>query len=168
MRLFAEEGNVLGMIIPVDLAGAAGGAAVGRIDTKHYGHFEILIFKAAGAAAEPIVLTLTQYDAASAGNSKALPIPNGVYVKAHANIEDATAFVKEARDPSNTEKYTGTSAVQKEGIFLVPIDPEYLDVENGYRWFDVAIADTGSAGACLGAAVVLGFDPRYTPPPDAI
>lgn len=168
MRILAEEGNIFPQIIPVDLAGGAN-AAVGRIDTKNYSNFSLCIVKNAGAANEPIVATLSQHDVATAGTPKELDIKHGVYVKAHANIEDATAFAKEDHDAAPNEHiYTGTSSVQKEAFIEIPIAAADLDQENGYRWFSVAIADTGVGGACIGAAFVLAWNPRYTPPPDAV
>jgi len=162
MRNFAEEANTFVLVLPVDLGGQAN-PSIGRVNMAQYDHAEICIIKAAGTAAEPVVVTVIQSNAASGGSSKALTLRNGIYVKTHANIEDATAFAKEAEDSAGV--YTATSAIAKEGIIKIPINSEDLDNENGYHWFSASIADTGVAN--LGVMYVDVFGARYTPPPDA-
>src|SRR5262245_3423539 len=143
MRSIAQEGNIFGQILPVDL-GAGANAPFVRLDVKNYEMFEILIYKAAGIAAEPVVATLQQHNASTAGTSKALPISNGIYVKTGTNMQDATAFTRENPDAApNDNRYTGTTSIQKAGVILIPIHAAELDVSNGFRWFSLSIADTG-------------------------
>lgn len=167
MRLFAEEAGIFPMVVPVDLAGA-GNDAVTRVNMTKYAHAEIVIFKAAGAAAEPVVVTLSQHTVGTGGTPKALAIPRGVYVKNATAIADTTVFVKEARDDApNTNRYTGTSSVEKQAFITIPVRAEDLDTNNGYVWLSAAIGDVGN-GAQIGACFVLCFDPQYSPAPDAI
>lgn len=166
MKCLAEECGVFVMVPPIDMGGGAN-AGITRVDMRQYRHAEIVVVKDAGQAAEGVVLTVWQTDVGTGGSPKALSIPHGVYVKFATNIEDATAFVKEARDAApNPHRYTSTSSIQKEAVISIPIDAIDLDQNNGYFWLHANIADTGGAGA-VGTCFIIATDPHYLPAPDA-
>ena len=167
MRSFAHEGNIFPHINAVNLASGAN-PCIRRVDVSGYNHFELLLIKNLSTAVEPVVLTVLQADAVTAGNSKALEIAQGIWVKGHANIEDATGWVKQTPGATPTTNHIWTEAiVETESITLIPFDTAQLDSINGYKWVDASIADTGN-GACIGVLAVLCFNPRVTPPPDSV
>lgn len=166
MKCLAEEANIFVMVPPIDL-GSGANAGITRVNMSKYRHAEVIIVKDAGQAAEGVVVTLWQTDVGTGGTPKKLAIPRGVYVKFATNIEDATAFVKEANDGStNTHQYTSTTSIQKEAVISIPVNASDMDVNNGYVWLHANIADTGGAGA-VGTCFILATDPQYEPAPDA-
>lgn len=166
MKCLAEECGIFVMVPPIDMGGGAN-AGITRVDMSLYRHAEIIIVKAAGQAGEPVVVTLWQTNVGTGGTPKALNIPHGIYVKYATNIEDATAFEKEAADASpNAHQYTSTSSISKEAVISIPVNASDMDVNNGYVWLHANIADTGAAGA-VGTCFILATDPQYQPAPDA-
>lgn len=166
MKCLAEEANIFVMVPPIDM-GSGANAGITRVNMSKYRHAEVIIVKDAGQAAEPVVVTLWQTNVGTGGTPKKLAIPRGVYVKFATNIEDATAFAKEANDGStNTHQYTSTTSIQKEAVITIPVNASDMDVNNGYVWLHANIADTGGAGA-VGTCFILATDPQYEPAPDA-
>jgi len=57
--------------------------------------------------------------------------------------------------------YTDAVSAEAQGLFVIDIQADDLDVDNGFDCVQVSIPDTGSAGAQIGCALYLLHEPRY-------
>lgn len=162
MKLLAEELQIAAGFVPVDLAGAAGGAG-DWVSLKHYRHVAIVVLKAAGAAAEDPIVTITQATDVSGTGAKALNFTR-VDRKRGADLFAIGQFTKVTQAAANT--YNGDSGDVQE-LFVIEFNAEDLDADGGFDCVRAAIADVGTT-AQLGAMLYILTGPRYTPPPSAI
>ena len=93
--------------------------------------------------------TLQQHDASTGGNSKALAITNPYFHK----VASATTFTK-VEISTAASNIVPTVLAADEGIIVFDILAEDLDVNNGYAWVSVNVADS-TAAKVMGAVYVL-------------
>jgi hypothetical protein len=153
-KFLLEDKGIKQAFLPVDLNTAA---VVGeRVKAEDRVAIVLAMGDSVGATVQ---ITLKQHNAASGGTSKALSIANKYYVKAGT----AKAFTKvEPEVAADAYDLSATFAAQ-EGIVVLEVLPEDLDVNNGFSHVSVEIADSGAAKLASGLYIVESkFKPAHS------
>lgn len=122
-----------------------------------------LLIKAAGTANDDPVLAFKQYTAASSGTTADLAVVTRVFYKQEATLDNDEPWVLATQAAGAAYTGNGTSA-ETQMLLAVYIGADQLS--DGYAWVGVDLADTGSAGAQLGAGIYILHDLKVqrTPP----
>jgi len=149
-----EQANAKQIFAPVDLNTAA---VTGARISMAKGDRVAVVLSLGDSTAATLEVTFKQHNAASAGTTKALEIMNKYYHKAGA----ATSFTEVA--PTVVDDVFDLSSVfaGEEGILVFEVRAEDLDVNNGYAWMSINIAD--SAAAKIGAGLYIIHDANSLP-----
>lgn len=150
----AEKMNFKQVAVPSDAAAGLTGA---RIKLDKGSRMAILISMGDSTGAGAVTVSFQQHDAASAGNSKALSVANPYYHKVAA----ASVFTKV--QPSSAASSVDVTALfaSDEGLLVVEVLAEQLDVNNGYYWFSMNVAATTAAK--IVGAVYVAHDAKNMP-----
>lgn len=161
-----EKLQIVSGVVPINLATGANDGDF--VSLKGYGRCAVVFFAAAGVAAQDPTLVLEQaQDVANTGsNAKALDFTR-VDTKQGAALTAVGTFTKVTQVAN--DEYTSDTAGETQQIWVVDIEAEMLDVDNGYDCIRARVADTGST-AKLGCMLYLLHDPRFNtdPLPSAI
>ncbi len=143
-------------IAPVNLATGANTGA--RQFMGNLSSITVLFIGAAGAAAEPPVLTLKGHTAVTAGTTANLAVVDTWYTKSEATLDNDEAWTANTQAAAAT--VTGTAQVQQMIAFTVR--PEQLAA--GQKYISVDIASVG-VGAQVGTLVYIaeGVSPHGVP-----
>lgn len=155
---FAEQANIVAMV-PLDMAGSAG-LATGWASMKNFHRATVVLWCAAGGAAEPPTITLQQALDVSGGTAKNLASIAKAYKKEHATALQGVgpwAVV----DQAAAATFLGTAQVQ--AVYAVDVRAEDLDTANNYDCIQATVADVG-ATAKLGGLMLILWGARYEPP----
>lgn len=144
MEGFLLEHNNLAADVPSDLDTAFVGK---RISVK--ADRIAIIINMGDSTAAVVNFSLLQHDAASAGNSKALAIANKYFYKAGA----ATVFTAVEPTSAASSFDVSTQFAAQEGILVLEVLQEDLDVNNNFSHISVTAADTTAAK--IGSVVYL-------------
>jgi len=159
--LLVEQMQIVSAIVPVDLNTAANNGD--WVSLKNFARCSIVLFKAAGTAGDDPVLTVRQASAVDGTGAKALNFTRiDAKVGTQTGIGTFTAVTQAA---ANT--YTDAVSAEAQGLFVIDIKSEDLDVANGFDCIQFQVPDTG-ANAQLGCALYLLWGSRYSPPKSAI
>lgn len=159
---FLDEHQIVAAIIPVDSqAGANNGDWVSM---KFYDQLVIVVFKAAGVAGDDPVLKLQQATVVAGSDAKDLLFTR---VDSKVGAQTGIALFTE-HDQVAATSYVDAVSAEAQGLFVIEVRGEDLDRANGFDCVQLSIADTGSAGAQLLAALYILGMPRYMPPQTAI
>jgi hypothetical protein len=159
--LFAEQVQVCAGFVPVDMSAAANNGD--WVSMKNFARCTIVLFKAAGTAGDDPVLTVRQATAVDGTGAKALN-----FTRVDSKVGTLTSvgtFTANTQAAANT--YTDAVSAEAQGIFLIDIKSEDLDVANGFDCVQFQVPDIG-ANAQLGCALYLLWGSRYNPPVSAI
>ena len=135
------------------------GAGTGkRVRMSRAAELTIVIFKGVGSGTDNPVITVQQHTASTGGTSTNLAIVDHYYQKTGAptltGSETWTRYAQAAgatiTDPG------GVTSATKEIIVAIPIHGQSLS--DTYGWVSASIADTGAAGAQLGAVLYVLSD----------
>lgn len=153
-KMLAEIATVKQGCLPVDLNG---GAVVGaRISLAKGDKLSILVSMGDSTAAVAD-FTLQQHNAASAGTSKALSVANPYFYKKGAE----TKLTKVEPVAAASNYVLSTQFANDEGVVIFEINGDDLDVDGGFAWASLDIAD--STAAKLGAMVYVLSNVRFSP-----
>lgn len=152
-----EKLNLKQLGAPVDLNTAAVTGARIKLDKGNRLAFIVSMGGSTGATVE---FTLQQHNAASAGTSKALSVANPYYHKVAA----ASVFTKVEPSSAASVYDLSTLFAADEGIAVLEVLAEDLDVQGGFYWASLNIADSGAAkiGSVLYAVHESYFEPAYS------
>lgn len=148
-------------IVPLgNLTDVVAGAFTGDfINLANFQRCSLVFFKEPGAAGEDPVYTLLQATS-NGGATKAL-VPKRVHSKQAATDLTAVArFSDVAATDISTNTVTNATLAEQVAVHVVDILPEDLDVDNGYSWIQVTIADVGTTGAQWIAPLAILEGPR--------
>ena len=143
----AEEKGLKTGILPQSVTGSTVSGA--RISLKNLDRVAVAI-TVADAASAALTATLRQHDAASSGNSKDLSVDNKYYHKSAAE----TAFTKVEPSAAAAEYDLFALVGEDEGLVILEVLAEDLDVNNGFDHFSVNVA--GDATARVVGALYVG------------
>ncbi len=154
-----ERQQVKQAMAPVDLNTAAITGA--RISMGNFNKV-CVVLDMGGSAGATVEMTLKQHTAASGGSSKVLSTLKPHFVKAGA----ADVFTKV--EPNAARSLVDLTSVfaATNGIAMIEIDAAELDVNGGYTFFSVDIADSGAAK--IGSCQYHLLEPRKLPAYDVV
>lgn len=155
-----EQTQICAGFVPVDLSAAANNGD--WLSLRDYNHATIIFFKAAGTAGDDPVLTLQQATDNTGTGAKALNFTE-LWQK-QGTLTSVGTFTRKTQSAANT--YTDTDSAENQGIYVLEIDADMLDVDNGFSHVRLNVADVGS-NAQLGCALAILSEPRFaqaTPP----
>lgn len=157
------KGGDLLIAVPITNVATAGANGI-YASMVHVKRLHILIVLAAGTGGEEIDVTLKQAINAYGDSGKALNITS-LYYKAGANLAavntwtEVTAITRHASVATiDTEVVAGAETLQK--TFLIVVDEEDLDTNNGFTHVRVELSDPGD-GARNGAILYIASEMSY-------
>lgn len=154
-----ENAQITAGFVPLDLQTQRDGDWVGM---QSYNHLAVIFFKGTGTDGDDPTITLQQAQDNSGTGVKALNFTE-IWRKQAADVLTVAQFTKTTQSAANT--YTNTDAHQQ-CIWIIEIDADMLDVDNGFQYVRATLSDTGT-NAQLGCVLYLLTEPRYadaTPP----
>lgn len=146
--------DIVSGIVPIDLGSARTGDT---ISMKNFGRCAIVFFKEAGSASEDPTITVEQATSITPSNAKALTFTT-IYQK-QGTLTSVGTWTKVTQAAAGT--YTNTTASENEAIWVIDINAQDLDADNGFDCLRVTIADAGSTNQ-MGSVLYLLHEPRYS------
>ena len=154
MKSFFETHQVQMAIVPVDLSTAANNGD--WINVADYESVVCLLVKGIGTAGDDPVFKLQQASAAAGTGAKDL-----LFTKIYSKVGTQTSIgTFTVTDQTAATSYTDTASAEAQAIIGVEIACDQLDVDNGFTWVQLSIADVG-ANAQIGGAIYILNGPRY-------
>jgi hypothetical protein len=149
-----EQHNIKPVSVPVDMNTAAiTGARIGLAKADRVA----VVCHMGDSTGATVEFTLKQHNAASAGTSKNLSVANAYYHKVAA----ATVFTKVQPTVAAAAYDLSSLFAADEGVVVFEVRGEDLDVDGGFAWFSVDVAD--SVAAKILSAVYVMSDCRSLP-----
>jgi hypothetical protein len=158
--LFLEKNTLKQVALPADLNAAPVTGARIKLDKGYRCAVKLSFGDSTGAA---VTVSFQQHDAATGGNSKAVNVQTNYYVKAGA----ATSFTKTEIRPDDAGLSDSVDLAAQfgsdEGLVVFEFLPEFLDVQNGFAYLSVNVADSTAAKVMAGEYIVCGLkqEPAY-------
>lgn len=147
-------------IAPVDLAG---GAVVGKVvGMKNCGGVTVVFFKEAGAAAEPVVLTLRESQDAAGTGIQDLDVVTEYYLKSEATLDGDETWTKVTQTAGDITP----AASDTQQILAFYVDQDALS--DGFTHLQVNSADVTTAGQIGGILYILHDLPVQRTPANLI
>ena len=157
MRL-VEEFQIVNAIVPVDLQ--TGANAGDYVSLKNYRHCTVLITTGIGTAGDDPVISQFQAKTVAGGDEKALNIST-IWHKVGATAVTAVGeWTKVTQTAAATYDSDAIDGAENVAMFILEIDADDLDVDNGFDCYRVHVADVGS-NAMLGCATYILSQPRF-------
>lgn len=160
MQGLGREFDLAVDLVPYDTNAAAGTGR--RISLKRAQAVCFVLFKGAGVGTDNPVLTLQEHNASSGGTSQNLARITTIYKKAAATLTGTETWAT-AVSQAAAATATLTGEATNQGIYAFEVDGTMLS--DGFGWVSLNVADTGAAGAQLGAvlAIVHGLAAQRSP-----
>ncbi len=153
MRM-VENTQISSVFLPVDLGTAQNGD---YHSMKGYKHATLIFFKAIGTAGDDPTITVQQAKTVAGGSVKELEFTEIYTKQAATNLLAVGQFTR--IDQTASETYTDDTSAEEAAIWVIEIDADDLDVENGFDCLRFNIADIGS-NAQLGCGLIVLSEPR--------
>lgn len=155
--------EALGRLFDIGLAWAPvdsqSGAITGkRIDMSTCSGVTICVIKAAGTANDDPAFTLKQHTAYTGGTTANLAVIDRVFTKQETALDNDESWTLTTQAAAAT--YTGDST-SAESQMLIVFEVDSSSLSDGYTHLSLDLADTGSAGAQLVAAIYIPHDLRF-------
>ncbi len=154
-----ETAQITAGFVPLDLQTQRDGDWVGL---QNYNHLSVIFFKGTGTDGDDPILTLQQAKDNSGTSAKALNFTE-IWRKQGSDVQTVAQFTKTTQSAANT--YTNTDG-HEQCIYVLEIDADMLDIDNGFKYVRVTLNDTGT-NAQLGCILYILNEPRFseaTPP----
>ena len=153
MRALGRLFDIISNVVPVDTQTAANPGDY--ICLKNVHGVSYVLFKGAGTANDDPVLTFRQATDAAGSDVKDLAVVTTYYQKqAATNLLSTGTWTKVTQAAGATVTLNATSAEQV-GLYVIEIEADQLDADNGFDWVICNLGDTGSAGAQLGCMLAI-------------
>ncbi len=160
---FLERNNIVSAFDPVDMQTADNNGD--WVSLAKYDRCLVMLKKAIGTASDDPIFNLQQADSAAGGNAKDLDF-TVIHEKlgVQTGIGDFTRVTQTA-----ATSYTNATSAEKAGFIAVEVKADEMDIDNGFVWLRLDVANIGS-NAQLGDAFYIMLGARYAQqtPPDAI
>jgi len=140
--------DIIPLISPLDLQTAR---VSDWVSMKNARHLAIVLYKGAGTAGDDPVLTLDQASDVAGTGAKALSTITQHWQKQAATDLTGTGVWTRVTQAAGTTLTLNATSAEEAGIYVIPIEADQLDVDNGFDCVRLSIADTGT-NAQLGAA----------------
>jgi hypothetical protein len=162
MAHILEKSQIVGAFRPVDLQTAANDGD--WVSLANYKRCAIVFWSAVGTAGDDPTLTLQQASDVAGTGAKDLTVVTTVYTKQAATDLTGTGQWTKVTQAAATN-YTNATSAEEEAIWVVDIDADLLDVDNGFDCLRARVADVGG-NAQLGACLYILHEPRYPDAPE--
>lgn len=158
-----DKMQIVAGVIPVNLATAANNGDF--VSMKGYGRCAIVLFKGIGTAGEDPVITIEQATDVAGTGTKVVDFSR-IDTKVGTQTGIGT-FTKTAVAAGGT--YVDAVSGEAEGLFVIDIKAEDLDIDAGFDCIRAKVADVGTTTQ-LGGVLYLLHEPRNAtdPLPSAI
>lgn len=160
---FFEKNTIVSAFVPVDMQTAANEGD--WVSLAKYDRCVCLLFKGIGTAGDDPIFNLQQADSAVGGNAKDIDF---TVIHEKVGAQSSTSdFTRTAQTAATS--YTNAASAEAESIIAVEVKADEMDVDNGFVWLRLDVADVGN-NAQLGGAFYIMSGARYAQatPPDAI
>jgi hypothetical protein len=154
-NLLVEEVQIVSAIIPVDLI--SGANAGDWVSLKGFDRCAVVVFKAAGAAGDDPILKLQQATDVSGAGAKDLLFTRVDYKR---GVQTATGTFSTATQAAATS-YVDALSAEAQGLFVIEVRSDELDVNNNFDCLQISIADVGPTTPQLGCALYILRPARY-------
>ena len=152
--------------VPIDTQGASGGHIDG--DWLHVGdcdQFAVVFLKEAGTANDDPTLTIQQATSAAGADAKALTFTKFWSKQSAAeNLTAVGTWTENTQSALSTVVGNSTSA-ESSLVYWVEFRCEDMDKNNGFKFVNATVADTGTAGAQWGTAFLIKGTKRFSDKP---
>ena len=157
---FLEHGELAYFTHPVNLQTASNAATTGDwLSMANYHHLDILLLKGAGTASDDPTITVLQATSAAGAGSKALNFAR--IIRNETTTAAGPLGTNWTITTGNTDNdYTHGTSAESVVIWVIPIESDELDVQNGFFFVNVTIADVGTNDQ-FGCILGLFSKPRY-------
>jgi hypothetical protein len=151
--------DIVPAIIPLDLQTAREGDWV---SLKNAQGVAIVFFKGAGTAGDDPDLTVEQATDVAGTSAKDLAVVTEVFTK-QGTLTAEGSWSKVTQSAAAAVALDATSA-EEEGLYVIQVEADQLDVDGGFDCVRVKVADTGT-NAQLGAALYILYGLRHQATP---
>ena len=152
---FLQHATIESAIVPIDLA--AGANAGDWVSFENYQRCVAVLICDAGASGEDPVFKLQQATAADGTGAKDLDF-TVIYEKV-GTLASVTGWTR-VTQAANTE-YTNAASGEAQNIIAVEVAADELDVDNGFQFLQLSVADTGNTTGKIGCGIYIMLEPRY-------
>lgn len=146
---------------PVDLQ--TGANSGDWVSLKNYRRCAVVFVSAIGTNGDDPTLTLAQASAVAGTGNKSLTFTTIYTKQAATDLTTTGTWTKVSQAAAAT--YTQTDAAEQDLIWVVDIQDDQLDVDNGFDCIRATVADIGT-NAQLGTLFYILHDPRYPDAPE--
>jgi len=154
---FAEECQIVPLIIPVDLDDGAN--ASDWVSMKNYNHLSIIILAGIGTNGSDLVITLDQATTVAGAGTKTLNMTE-IHHKVGATALNAVSlFTRVTQTAANGYDTDGIDDAENESMYIIEVDRDELDGDNDFDCLQLNIAKAGATK--LGGAIAVLSEPRY-------
>ena len=160
---FLERNNIVAAFDPVDMQTANNDGD--WVSVAKYDRCLAVLYKAIGTASDDPVFNMQQADSAAGGNAKDV---NFTVIHKKLGVQSGLADFTRVTQTAATS-HTDLLSAELAGFMLVEIKADEMDIDNGFVWLRLDIANIGG-NAQLGCAFYILLDARYAEqtPPGAI
>ena len=146
-------GRIFDISQAINVVDLAGGATTGaRVHLRNYDAVAIVVFKEAGADAEPVTFTVQSHSASSGGTSTDLAVIDEYFHKTEATLDGDETWTRVTQTAAATfAQASGDSDMQS--IIVVEIQAGSLPA--GHEWISVNGSDVTTAGQLGGVLYLL-------------
>ena len=142
--------------VPVDMQTADNNGD--WVSLENYKRCALVLFKGIGTAADDPVFKAQQADSSSGGNAKDINF-TVIHKKVGATALTGVATWSRATQTAATS-HTDAASAENEALMVVEFAADELDVDNGFLFLRLDIANIGG-NAQLGCGLYLLYEPRY-------
>lgn len=162
-RHFVEKAQLAAGFVPVNMATGANNSD--WVSLKNYGRCAIIFFKGIGTAGQDPTITLLQATSVAGAGSKALNITRvdkkqGTDLTTIGTFTTSTSGSPASNDTFATNTWTNSDLAEQQGIVVIDVKAEDLDIDNGFDVIRANVADVGTNSQIGGILYVL-HEPRY-------
>lgn len=150
---FLQTANIVSAFVPVDMQTAANDGD--WVSLANYQRCVAVLFKGIGTAGDDPVFKLQQATSAAGAGAKDL-LFDVIYKKVGTQTGIGT-FTRTTQSAATS--YVDATSAEAQAIIAVEIDAEDLDVDGGFKFVQLSVADVGG-NAQLGCGFYLMLDPR--------
>jgi len=158
---FLEMANIVEGFVIVDTQTAAN--AGDWVSLANYKRCAVVFASAVGVAGDDPILALQQATTVAGGSVKDLTFTHIYRKQAAVSLAAVGTWTETVQ--AAAASYTNATSAEQDLIWVVDIDADTLDVDNGFDCIAANVADTGAAGAQLGYLFYILYEPRYPTAP---
>lgn len=149
-------GRLFDLVAGIPVGDLHGQANTGnRVHLKNAASCTIVLFKAAGTAAQDPVLDVQQHTAASGGSTADLDVVTHYYHKSETTLDGDETWTKTTQSAASEITDPGGAGTSAETQQIVAIEIDGTMLSDGYEWISLNIADVGANAQYGGVLYIL-------------